>query len=96
MDVSTPLSAAFQASFPWLSLIVLLPAAGALLMAFLPGEEKSKSNLPRNFAITILLFDFLLIIGVIIGFFNQQLSVSPITKHIPIDQVSKKINNLEG
>ena len=27
--------------------------------------------------------------------FNNKLSVSPITKHIPIDQVSKKINNLE-
>ena len=27
--------------------------------------------------------------------FNNNLSVSPITKHIPIDQVSKKINNLE-
>jgi len=27
--------------------------------------------------------------------FNKELSVSPMTKHIPIDQVSKKINNLE-
>ena len=27
--------------------------------------------------------------------FNNNLSVSPITKHIPIDQVSKKISNLE-
>ena len=27
--------------------------------------------------------------------FNKKLSVCPITKHIPIDQVSKKINNLE-
>ncbi len=27
--------------------------------------------------------------------FNNKLSVSPVTKHIPIDQVSKKINNLE-
>jgi len=27
--------------------------------------------------------------------FNNKLSVSPITKHIPIDQVSKKINNSE-
>jgi len=27
--------------------------------------------------------------------FNSELSVSPITQHIPIDQVSKKINNLE-
>ena len=27
--------------------------------------------------------------------FNNELSVSPMTKHIPIDQVSKKINNLE-
>jgi len=27
--------------------------------------------------------------------FNNELSVSPITKHIPIDQVSKKINNLK-
>jgi 4-hydroxythreonine-4-phosphate dehydrogenase len=27
--------------------------------------------------------------------FSNNLSVSPITKHVPIDQVSKKINNLE-
>ncbi len=73
MDASITLSPEYQA-FPWLSLIVLLPAVGALLMPFLPGEEKSESNLPRNFALTVLLCDFLLIIGVVNSFFNNQFS----------------------
>ena len=59
MDASLPIKVASQASVPWLSLIVLLPATGALLMPLLPKEVKSESNLPRNLALGILLADFL-------------------------------------
>ena len=43
MDASLPLSAASvaatgTASFPWLTLIVLLPAAAALVLPLLPGD----------------------------------------------------------
>ncbi len=74
MDSNILLLTEPQASVPWLSLIVLLPAAGALLMPFLPGEEKKGSNYPRNFALTFLLIDFLLIIGVINNLFYNHLT----------------------
>ncbi len=74
MDANMPLTAASQASFPWLSLIVLLPAAGALVIPLLPGGERSDSNTPRNLALIFLLADFLLIIGVIGNIFNNQIS----------------------
>ena len=48
MDAELPLLAASEASFPWLSLIVLLPAVGAMLMPLLPGDESKPSPLPRN------------------------------------------------
>ena len=69
-----PLTAASQASFPWLSLIVLLPAAGSLVIPLLPGEEDSDSNLPRNIALSFLLADFIIIIGVIGTLLNSQIS----------------------
>ena len=43
MDANLPLIAASGESFPWLSLIVLLPAAAALLMPLLPGDESNPS-----------------------------------------------------
>ena len=67
-----PLSAASQPSFPWLSLIVLLPVSGALIIPFLPGKDGSDSNLPRNLALTFLLADFLIIIGVISALFDSH------------------------
>ena len=60
MDAELPLLAASQASFPWLSLIVLLPAAGAMLMPLLPGSSGDNSPLPRNLALGVLLVDLLL------------------------------------
>ena len=41
MEANLPLMAASQVSFPWLSLIVLLPVVGAMLMPLMPGGEKS-------------------------------------------------------
>ncbi len=74
MDASLPIRVASQGSVPWLSLIVLLPAIGALLMPLLPKEVNSGSNLPRNLALGILLADFVLILGV---FSNLYIPQSP-------------------
>ncbi len=74
MDANLPIAAASQVDFPWLSLIVLLPAVGALLMPLLPGETKySGSELPRNLALSFLFADFLLIIGVFSQLFDNSL-----------------------
>ena len=66
MDAELPLFAASPQSFPWLSLIVLLPAAGAMLMPLLPVSDDGQkaSQLPRNLALTVLLADLLLMMGV--------------------------------
>ena len=65
---------ASEANFPWLSLIVLIPALGALLMPFLPAEGEAESHLPRNFAISFLFIDFLLIVGVFTTLYDSQVS----------------------
>jgi NAD(P)H-quinone oxidoreductase subunit 4 len=49
-------SATASAPFPWLSLIVLLPAAVALLMPLLPGDG-SDPKLPRSLALAALAAD---------------------------------------
>ena len=49
------------ADFPWLTLIVLLPAAGALLMPLLPGDG-SDPRLPRTLALGVLLADLALML----------------------------------
>ena len=65
MNAELPLFAASPQSFPWLSLIVLLPAAGAMLMPLLPASNgATSSQLPRNLALTVLLADLLLMMGV--------------------------------
>jgi NAD(P)H-quinone oxidoreductase subunit 4 len=56
MDASLPLPVASSAAFPWLSLIVLLPAAAALVMPLLPGDP-SDPKLPRSVALVTLLAD---------------------------------------
>ena len=60
MDASPAFPVA-SASFPWLSLIVLLPAAAALLMPLLPGDP-SDPKLPRTLALATLLADLGLMI----------------------------------
>ncbi len=56
MDASLSLPVASSATFPWLSLIVLLPAAAALVMPLLPGDA-SDPKLPRTLALLTLLAD---------------------------------------
>ena len=82
MDANLPLTAASQPSFPWLSLIVLLPATGSLVIPLLPGKDKEESNLPRNIAITFLIADFLLIVGVIARLFNNQIPGIQLTERV--------------
>lgn len=72
MDANLPLTAASQASFPWLSLIVLLPAVGALLMPLLPRDEIGKSPAARNLALAFLLVDFLLMLAVFGRIFDNK------------------------
>ena len=62
MDANLPLSAGSDAGFPWLSLIVLLPAAAALLMPLLPGEDQKTSPIPRNLTLAVLIADLGLMI----------------------------------
>ncbi len=58
---------------PWLSVIVLLPITGALLLPFLPeGESEKQSQLPRNLAISILLIDLLIMLFVFGRVFNPS------------------------
>ncbi len=72
MGANLPLTIATSNQFPWLSLIVLLPVIGALFMPLLPKEEKGNKHLARNFAISFLLIDFVLIAGVLAIFFNNK------------------------
>ena len=72
MEANFPLTVASQSSIPWLSLIVLLPAIGALAMPLLPKEEKDYPYLARNIAIGFLSIDFLLIVGVLGILFNKK------------------------
>jgi NAD(P)H-quinone oxidoreductase subunit 4 len=61
MDASLAEPVASAAAFPWLSLIVLLPAAAALLVPLLPGDP-SDPKLPRTIALATLLADLGLMI----------------------------------
>ncbi len=79
MDANLPLLVASlppdptALSFPWLSLIVLLPAAAALVMPLLPGDG-SDPRLPRGIALVVLLVDFLLMLWVFARHFDGGLS----------------------
>ena len=72
MDVNLPLIATSDATFPWLSLIILLPAAAALVMPLLPGDESNPSPWPRNLALGVLAIDFALMLVAFSRHFNPQ------------------------
>ncbi|MCP9926809.1 NAD(P)H-quinone oxidoreductase subunit 4 [Cyanobium sp. CH-040] len=76
LAASTPLltdTAAATGAFPWLSLIVLLPAAVALLMPLLPGDG-SDPRLPRSLALGALAVDLLLMLVCFSRHFDGSLS----------------------
>ena len=74
MDANLPLTAASQSNIQWLSLIVLLPALGALVMPFLENSESEENKFvaPRNLALGILLSDFVLMVVVLSRLYNPQ------------------------
>ena len=73
MDPGLAEIAGSGASFPWLSLIVLLPAATALILPFVPAKDGEPSPAPRNITLAVLLADLLLMIWVIVTHFNPSL-----------------------
>jgi NAD(P)H-quinone oxidoreductase subunit 4 len=81
MDASLPVSVA-SAPFPWLSLIVLLPAAAALLMPLLPGDG-SDPRLPRAVAIGALGIDLALMLYVFSRRFDGTLSGLQLSERVP-------------
>jgi NAD(P)H-quinone oxidoreductase subunit 4 len=75
-------SPALPLAFPWLTLIVLLPAAGALLMPLLPGDPDDP-RLPRSLAFAVLLADFLLILVAFARHFDGGLSSLQLVERVP-------------
>lgn len=67
------LAGAATGGFPWLSLIVLLPAAAALLLPLLPGDSNDP-RLPRSVALVTLALDFALMLWVFARHFDGSSS----------------------
>ncbi len=63
---------AYLGEFPWLSLIVLLPALGALTIPFLPIKQEENPYIFRNIAIGFLTIDFLIIVLVLSQYFESE------------------------
>ncbi|MCX5948335.1 MAG: NAD(P)H-quinone oxidoreductase subunit 4 [Cyanobacteria bacterium] len=84
MDATMPISAAssLTAAFPWLSLIVLLPAAAALIMPLLPGDEDDPT-LPRLLALATLGVDLALMLWVFSRHFDGSLSTLQLVERVP-------------
>ena len=72
MDATLLTSSASIENFPWLSLIVLLPAIGALILQFLPNDSESNFVDFRNCAIIFLSADFLIILLVLSNLFDKK------------------------
>ncbi len=72
MDANLLTSTASTANFPWLSLIVLLPSVGVLVLQLLPQDSEDSFVAFRNCAIGFLGADFLIIFFVLSKFFNNK------------------------
>ena len=64
MDAGLAELAVSGSPFPWLSLIVLLPAAAALVLPLVPSSEEKPSSAPKIITLVVLLVDLLLMMGV--------------------------------
>ncbi|MCS5690398.1 NAD(P)H-quinone oxidoreductase subunit 4 [Cyanobium sp. FGCU-6] len=85
MDASlspTLASAVNSATFPWLSLIVLLPSAAALLMPVLPGDPDDP-RLPRSIALVALALDLGLMLWVFSRHFDGSLTSLQLVERVP-------------
>ncbi|ABX08987.1 NAD(P)H-quinone oxidoreductase subunit 4 [Prochlorococcus marinus] len=74
MDSNMLITAGSHSTYHFLSLIVLLPALGALIMQLFNDKENTRPNIHRNIAIGFLSADFLLIVIVFSFLFNKQTS----------------------
>jgi NAD(P)H-quinone oxidoreductase subunit 4 len=82
-SLSTTLASAVNpATFPWLSLIVLLPSAAALLMPVLPGDPDDP-RLPRGIALVALALDLGLMLWVFARHFDGSLSSLQLVERVP-------------
>ncbi|MEB3348957.1 MAG: NAD(P)H-quinone oxidoreductase subunit 4 [Cyanobacteriota bacterium] len=68
--------------FPWLTLIVLLPAAGALLMPLLPGDADDPRG-PRSVALAVLAADFALMLAAFGRHFDGAFSGLQLVERLP-------------
>ncbi len=84
MDAPLLLSATSRLTteFPWLSLIALLPAAGALLLPLLPGDGTDPRG-PRTVALVVLLADLLLMLWVFSQRFDGGSSALQLVERVP-------------
>jgi len=64
MDAGLAELAVSSTPFPWLSLIVLLPAAAALVLPLVPASEDKPSPAPNIVTLIVLLVALLLMMGV--------------------------------
>ena len=70
------------ASFPWLTLIVLLPTAAALVMPLLPGDG-SDPRLPRTLALVVLIADFVLMLLAFSRHYDPSLEGLQLVERVP-------------
>ena len=84
MDAPLLLSATSRLTteFPWLSLIALLPATGALLLPLLPGDGTDPRG-PRTVALVVLLADLLLMLWVFSQRFDGGSSALQLVERVP-------------
>jgi len=84
MDAPLLLTATSRLSpeFPWLSLIALLPAAGALLLPLIPGDGTNPRG-PRTVALVVLLADLLLMLWVFSQRFDGGSSALQLVERVP-------------
>ena len=73
------LAGAGAGGFPWLGLLVLWPAAAALLLPLLPGDSNDP-RLPRTVALVTLALDFALMLWVFARHFDgASSSLQPVS-----------------
>ena len=72
MDAGLAELAVSGSPFPWLSLIVLLPAAAALVLPLVPSSEENPSPAPKIITLVVLLVDLLLMMGVLATRFDPS------------------------
>jgi len=76
-------SAGQAAAFPWLTLLALLPAAGALVMPLLPAGDGDDPRAPRLLALGVLLVDLILMMWVFRQQYDPSLQGLQLVERVP-------------